>query len=75
MFFGNFFAVHNSVGVAALDSDGLRDGELDSFFDFEHGGVSGHDWQERHVHSFRDNWTGPNYPIPHFQTGVFQPHL
>ena len=75
LLFGNIFAVHNSLGLAALDFDGLRNDQLNSLFDSEHGRIPGHDRQERHVYSFRDYWVGPNYSFPHIQTGIFQSDL
>lgn len=75
MFFGNIFAVHNSVGMATLDFDGLRNDQLNRVFGFEYGRISGRDRQKRNVYSVRYNWFSSNYSFPYIQVGFFQSHL
>lgn len=71
MFFGNIFAVHNPVGMAALDFDDLRNDELNCIFGFKYGRISGRDRKKRNVYSVRYNWFSSNYSFSHIQVGVF----
>jgi len=74
MFHSGVSAVHHSLGLAALDTDGLWDDQFDSLSRSQYDVVSLNSRKEV-LHYLWHNWSFTDLSVFDVQNGLLQPHL